>query len=55
MMNNDVNYEEWKVSRLAPLHKKGDIHDLNNWRGINLIDACSKVVSIILNVRAQKY
>ena len=53
-MNDDVNYKEWKASRLVPLHKKGDTRDLDNWRGINLFDVCSKVVSIILHVRSKK-
>ena len=36
------------------LPKKGDFHDPNNWRGINLLDAGSKVLIIVLNIRAQK-
>ena len=34
--------------------KKGNLHDLNNWRGTNLLGVVSKVVSIMLNVRSQK-
>ena len=54
MENEDMVFDDWLESRLVPLPKKGDLHDLNNWRGINLIDVCSKVMSIILNARAQK-
>jgi len=54
MENDDLTFDEWLESRLVPLPKKGDLHDLNNWRGINLIDVCSKVMSIVLNIRAQK-
>ncbi len=31
--------------RLKILPKKGDLRDLNNWRGIMLLDAASKVVA----------
>ena len=54
MENDDLIFDDWLESRLVPLPKKGDLHDLNNWRGINLIDVCSKVMSIVLNVRAQR-
>ena len=54
MENGDLTHEEWTKSRLVPLPKKGDLHDFNNWRGINLLDVGSKVMSITLNVRAQK-
>ena len=31
--------------------KKGDLSDPNKWRGINLMDLCSKIFSCILNNR----
>ena len=31
--------------------KKGDLSDPNKWRGINLVDVCSKLFSCILNER----
>ena len=42
------------MSRLGPLPKKVDLSDLNNWRGMNLLDVASKVENIILNARVQK-
>jgi len=54
MEDEDVIYNEWKQPRLVPLPKKGDIHNLNNFHCINLLDMISKVMSIILNSRAQK-
>ena len=30
------------------------MHDLNKWRGIDLIDVGSKMVSVMLDVKAQK-
>ena len=49
-----IKYEDWIKSRLVPLPKKVNLHDLNNWIGINLSHVVSKVFSIILNARAQK-
>ena len=31
--------------------RKGDLSDPNKWRGINLMDVCSKIFSCILNER----
>ena len=31
--------------------KKGDLSDLNKWKGINLMDICSKIFSYIVNER----
>jgi hypothetical protein len=45
--------EECLVVRLKILPKKGDLHDLNNWRGIMLLESLAKVVSIILDIRLQ--
>ena len=54
MDNPSIEYEEWAHSKLVMLPKKGDLMDLNNWRGINLLDVGSKTISIILNGRAQE-
>ena len=40
--------KEFARMRLKILPKKGDLRDLNNWRGIMLLDAASKVVSMII-------
>ena len=40
--------------RLKMLPKKGDLRDLNNWRGIMLLDAASKIVSMVINGRLQR-
>ena len=42
---------EWTLSILQPLHKKGDISDPDNYRGISLLNVCSKLYSYILNRR----
>ena len=40
--------------RLKMLPKKGDLRDLSNWRGIMLLDAASKIVSMVINGRLQR-
>ena len=50
MDNENLTYKVWMESRLVLSLKKGDLQDLNNWRGINLLDVVSKLISIILNI-----
>ena len=33
--------------------KKGDLSNPNNWRGINLLDVVSKVISLVVTNRLQ--
>ena len=42
------------MGSLKILLKKGDLTNPNNWRGINLLDISSKVVSLVVTVRLQK-
>ena len=43
--------EECQVGSLTILPKKGDLTNSNNWRGINLLDAVSKTISIVIASR----
>ena len=52
--DENIKHGDWMKSRLVPLPKKGVLHDLNKWRGMNLLCVVSKVFRIILNERAQK-
>ena len=45
---------EFARMRLKLLPKKGDLRDLNNWRGIMLLDAASKLLAMIINARLQR-
>ena len=54
ILGNIWNSEElpacWKTGLIVKLPKKGDLKDCNNWRGIMLLSATSKVLSrVILN------
>ena len=46
--------QEFATMRLKLVPKKGDLRDLNNWRGIMLLDAASKIISMIINNRLQR-
>jgi len=48
----DINEFHW--GNLRPLPKKGDLSSLNNWRGINLLDTASKLISVVVTKRLQK-
>ena len=48
-----VVYEERRHARLVLLPKKGDLSRCKNWRGICLLDVCSKLLSSILVRRLQ--
>ena len=45
----------WNFGRLKLLPKKGDLSDLNNWRGIMLMDAIVKMIGSIISKRLQTY
>ena len=46
-----ADYWEWHLGLGVMVPKSGDLSDPNKWRGINLMDVCSKIFSIILNDR----
>ena len=41
--------KEWTKAIIVPLHKKGDINDVDNYRGIPLLNVMSKVFTHIVN------
>ena len=49
----DLGYfpEEWSESYIIPLHKKGSINDVGNYRGITLLSVLGKLFTRVLNNR----
>ncbi|GFR62756.1 RNA-directed DNA polymerase from mobile element jockey [Elysia marginata] len=43
--------DEWTKSSIFALHKKGNVEDVNNYRGINLLNVLGKIFSHVLNSR----
>ena len=52
--NDKCDYEEWHTGIVKLLPKSGDLSNPNKWRGITLMDVCSKILSSILADRAQR-
>ena len=46
------DYNEWHLSQCVPVPKSGSLSDPNKWRGVMLMDVCSKVFSSVMNGRA---
>ena len=42
---------EWTKAIIIPLHKKGDVNNPDNYRGISLLSVVSKVYTHIINSR----
>ena len=47
--------EEWKVSQVHALHKKGDATDPNNYRLLNINSTIGKLYSVCLNQRLAEF
>jgi len=47
--------EDWKGGIVIPLYKKGDRMDLNNYRGITLMDVVGKLFGKIVNNRLEAW
>ena len=45
----------WRKGVIVPVPKKGDLSDVNNYRGITLTSIFSKVFSILLDNRLRKW
>ena len=53
----DTGYfpDEWRESYVIPLHKKGDVNNVENYRGISLMSHFCKLFTRILNNRLNKW
>jgi hypothetical protein len=47
-----ANHEQWHRSQCVPVPKSGNLLDPNKWRGVMLMDVCSKIFSLVMNGRA---
>jgi hypothetical protein len=46
---------DWQVGIIVPIHKKGDIRDCNNYRGITLLSTALKTYERILENKLKRY
>jgi hypothetical protein len=53
--NDEVLTEEWKVSIIAPIYRKGDNTDCSNYREISILSNTHKILSIILLSKLTPY
>ncbi|CAK1591299.1 unnamed protein product [Parnassius mnemosyne] len=53
--NNEKMADDWNTSVICPLHKKGDILDCNNYRGISLLNTGYKVFANMLFNKLKPY
>jgi len=47
--------EEWTRAVIIPLHKKGDLENPDNYRGISLLSVISKCYTYVLNTRMKEW
>ena len=47
--------EEWKHSKILPLHKKGDVNAIKNYRPISILPVLSKILERIVHKQLHDY
>ena len=55
LFTTDSYPQAWSEAMIHPLLKKGDANNPDNYRGISLLNICSKLYSHILNNRLNKW
>ena len=55
MFENSIYPESWTRGIIVPVPKKGNLNDVNNYRGITLTSVFSKIFSLILDSRLRKW
>ncbi len=55
ILSNPTTINNWHISMISPIHKKGSKTDPDNYRGISLLSCLGKFFSAILNQRLMKY
>ena len=46
---------DWSTGIIIPIHKKGDVNDPNNYRGITLVSCFAKLYTTVLNNRLKEW
>ena len=49
--DGNEDYKEWHEGQVVLVPKSGDLSNPNKWRGVNLMDVCSKILSRIITSR----
>nr|CAH7732177.1 unnamed protein product [Callosobruchus chinensis]CAH7762423.1 unnamed protein product [Callosobruchus chinensis] len=47
--------DAFKITKVVPIHKKGDLNDIENFRPIAIVPLISKILEIMLNDRLTNY
>ena len=55
ILNTGYFPSEWAVGEIVPLHKKGSLNNVDNYRGITLLSAFGKLFTRVLNNRLTEW
>jgi hypothetical protein len=55
LFDNGIYPSNWAESIIMPLFKKGNVNNVNNYRGISLCDISGKIYSSVINNRLQEW
>jgi len=55
IFDNNMFPEIWRKGIIVPVHKKGNLNDVNNYRGITLTSIFSKIFSMLIDTRLRKW
>ena len=55
MLDSGEFPKSWGIGHIFPLHKKGDINNVDNYRGITLLSCMGKTFTRIINSRLSNW